>query len=338
MRAVAVLTPPRMAFFVVTWHGEKWAYEQSVFRDGTAGIDLASLRVTPRTFLNAGPRRTTPLGGWGRFGWMDVGAAVAALALHPLRELPPTPGVERIELEGILVGSSQGPVAPRVEPLGLETADVPMAVTAARAAVRERGKRFVAWWIAPEHDSLCPALKAAGLVNEATTGLEAIENAMALVQAPAGGDLQIAVSPVDSYKDFTAAVSVLQDAFQVPDEMRAETRAARPRCWEEYRQPGNPMRRYVARIGNEVVGTAGATFGDAGVNLSAAAVLAHARGRGVYRALTHARWEEAVQRGTPALTVQAGRMSLPILTKLGFTPVGEVRVYVDDLEAPAANP
>jgi hypothetical protein len=30
------------------------------------------------------------------------------------------------------------------------------------------------------------------------------------------------------------------------------------------------------------------------------------RSRGAYRALVHARWLEAVRRGTPALTVQAG--------------------------------
>jgi GNAT superfamily N-acetyltransferase len=269
---------------------------------------------------------------------MDVGAAVAALALHPLRELPPTPGMERIEREGILVGFAPGPVAPRVEPLDLEAVDVPAAVAVARAAARERGKRFLAWWIAPEHDLLRLALEAEGLVNRDTTGLEAIENAMALVQAPTGGSPQIAVSAVESYEDFTAAVSVLADAFEVPEAMRVEARALRPRRWEEYRRPENPMRRYVARIGDEIVGTAGATFGDAGVNLSAAAVLAHARGRGVYRALTAARWEDAVRRGTPALTVQAGRMSTPILTRLGFTPVGEVRVYVDDLERPATDP
>jgi GNAT superfamily N-acetyltransferase len=216
--------------------------------------------------------------------------------------------------------------------------DVHVAVAVARAVARERGKRLLAWWIAPEHDSLRSALEAEGLVNEDATGLEAIENAMALVQAPTGGGPQIAVSTVDSYEDFTAAVFVLQEAFEVPEAMRAEARAARPRVWQEHRRPGNPMRRYLARIGDEVVGTAAATFGDAGVNLSAAAVLAHARGRGVYRALTIARWEEAVQRGTPALTVQAGRMSMPILTRLGFTPVGEVRVYVDDLEAPTTNP
>jgi hypothetical protein len=39
----------------------------------------------------------------------------------------------------------------------------------------------------------------------------------------------------------------------------------------------------------------------------------------------------AVDRGTPALTVQAGRMSRPILERSGFEPVVDVRLFVDSL-------
>jgi hypothetical protein len=58
-------------------------------------------------------------------------------------------------------------------------------------------------------------------------------------------------------------------------------------------------------------------------------VLAHARGRGVYRALVHARWVDAVAAGTPALTVQAGAMSRPILERLGFQIVAELEILLD---------
>jgi hypothetical protein len=51
----------------------------------------------------------------------------------------------------------------------------------------------------------------------------------------------------------------------------------------------------------------------------------------VYRSLVRARWDYAVERGTPALTVQAGRMSRPILERLGFELITPVRVYVDKL-------
>jgi hypothetical protein len=38
-----------------------------------------------------------------------------------------------------------------------------------------------------------------------------------------------------------------------------------------------------------------------------------------------------VRRGTPLLVVQAGPMSEPILTGLGFESHGELRLYVDRL-------
>ncbi len=282
---------------------------------------------------------TDPGAVWSRFVRMEVESAVVALALHPFREMPVPAGVERIERDGILVVFLPEPGPQPVEPVDLEAADVPTGVAFARAAARERGKRLLAWMLAPEHDGLRSALEREGLVNEDSPGFEAIEQAMVLVQAPSGeGGAEVAVGAVESYEDFTAAMSVLMDAFEFPEAMRAEAASEFPQRWEEYRQPGNPTRQYVARIGGEVVGTAAAGFADAGVNLHGGAVLARARGRGVYRALTAARWEEAVARGTPALTVQAGRMSLPVLARLGFMPVGEIRVYVDDLDATATSP
>ena len=54
------------------------------------------------------------------------------------------------------------------------------------------------------------------------------------------------------------------------------------------------------------------------------AVTPAARNRGVYKALIDARWNDAVAAGTPALTVQAGHMSRPILERLGFVTVAPI--------------
>ena len=55
-----------------------------------------------------------------------------------------------------------------------------------------------------------------------------------------------------------------------------------------------------------------------------------ARGRGVYRALVHARWQYAVQRGTPALVTHAmPKTSYPILRRLGFDEVCRIRRLED---------
>jgi predicted acetyltransferase len=58
--------------------------------------------------------------------------------------------------------------------------------------------------------------------------------------------------------------------------------------------------------------------------------LPEARGRGAYRALVAARWRDAVERGTPLLVTQAGRMSQPILERIGFRRVCEIRILLDD--------
>ena len=78
-------------------------------------------------------------------------------------------------------------------------------------------------------------------------------------------------------------------------------------------------------------GSGAASSLDSGIALMGGAVLPEARGRGVYRTLVRARWEHAVRRGTPLLVVQAGPMSEPILTGLGFESHGELRLYVDRL-------
>lgn len=58
--------------------------------------------------------------------------------------------------------------------------------------------------------------------------------------------------------------------------------------------------------------------------------LAAMKGCGVYRALVRARWDEAVRRGTPALVVQAGKMSRPILERLQFERRTEVHILIDE--------
>ena len=92
----------------------------------------------------------------------------------------------------------------------------------------------------------------------------------------------------------------------------------------------NPARQFIASLDGQVVGTAAAVLGNYGINLFAAGVLPDARGRGVYRAMIRARWDLAVERGTPALTVQAGQMSRPVLESAGFSFIAAARMYVSD--------
>ena len=249
------------------------------------------------------------------------------LALCPFHELPVPPDVEQVELDGAFISINRWPTAQIVGMRGNGPSDLEATVDAARATARERGKAIVAWWVPPDQDHVVPTLESAGLVNEDTPGFEAIENALALVTPPADDVKDIEVRMTETWDDFHAAMNVGEQVFGMPPASDDDLRAR----YDDYRNPDNPGRGFVALIGGRVVGTSYAAFGDAGVNLFGGSVLPEARGRGVYRALVRARWQAAVERGTPALTVQASRMSRPICERLGFVFLAPVRVFVDRL-------
>lgn len=86
---------------------------------------------------------------------------------------------------------------------------------------------------------------------------------------------------------------------------------------------------FVAYVDGVPVGSGGCWYAGTCTYLSGSGVLEEFRGRGVYRALVRARWDDTVVRGHPALVIQAGRMSKPILERLGFETVCEVRAFID---------
>lgn len=259
---------------------------------------------------------------------MDVPEPVRRLALCPFHELPVPPDVEQVELDGAFISINRWPSAQIVGMHGNGPSEIGATVEAARAVARERGKSIVAWWVPPDQDHVAPALESAGLVNQDTPGFEAIENALALVTPPVADDVAgVDVRLTETWDDFRAAANVGKQVFGMPPVSDEELRAS----YDDYRNPDNPGRGFIALVDGRVVGTSYAAFGDAGVNLFGGSVLPEARGRGVYRALVRARWEAAVDRGTPALTVQAGRMSRPICERLGFGFLAPVRVFVDQL-------
>ena len=254
--------------------------------------------------------------------------AVARQAMHPFRELYVPPDIKVVEGAGFRLGISPWPMAQIAEPLGDGPEDVRAAVEEAREIARAHDRAIIGWWIAPEHDHLVGGLEELGVVNEDTPGFEATENAMALVSPPAGARPDgIETRLVETWEDYCGAHDVGRAAFGMPEIPEEERR----RQFDRMLSPESTGRLFVALIDGRVVGGGYAALGDAGVNLFGGSVLPEARGRGVYRALTERRWDFAVERGTPALTVQAGRMSKPICEGVGFELVGAARVFVDNL-------
>ena len=258
--------------------------------------------------------------------------AVRRQALHAFLTLRRVPGWKVVEGAHVVAALHSLPYPQPIEPLDMLTeANVDAAVAEARALVREHGREVLIWVTGPDHPWLADALAQRGLRNEDSPGFESVENAMALIDTPAGGggeDIEVVV--VDSFEEFVESTRVELAAFDVPADARTKMEAELDERFAEYTAAGNPYRRWIARLEDRVVGTAGAVTAEAGINLFGGGVVAEARGRGVYRALVNARWQAAVNRGTPALTVQAGRMSRPVLERIGFEFVAAMPIYVDD--------
>lgn len=88
----------------------------------------------------------------------------------------------------------------------------------------------------------------------------------------------------------------------------------------------------VAYLDGRAVGTAGLTMAGPDARLWGGAVLPHARGRGVYRALLGERFAYAVRHGADLALVKARvDSSAPTLRRAGFEKVGQERSYLLDL-------
>ena len=89
-----------------------------------------------------------------------------------------------------------------------------------------------------------------------------------------------------------------------------------------------PVRRFLAYVDEEVVGTAGYTLHEGTVRLWGGAVVESARGRGAYRALLAARCDDARRQGCDLALVK-GRVetSGPVLRRAGFTAYDAERCF-----------
>ena len=95
------------------------------------------------------------------------------------------------------------------------------------------------------------------------------------------------------------------------------------------RAGGSTAFSYLAWVDGEPVGAARGIFRPQGVLCIGGSVREQGRGRGAYRAMVRARWDDAVAAGTPVLVVQAGDMSRPILERSGFVGVAEIVILYD---------
>jgi hypothetical protein len=186
------------------------------------------------------------------------------------------------------------------------------------AHLRARGRTACTWEIGSSATppDLVARLLALGLVDDD----EPLAVGMALTEPPADtarAGVEVRRSASDA--DERVAAEIAATAFGVAPPV--------PRPFE----PDSDVVTYLAYLDGEPVGRATGSFGEHGVSLFGGGVLDHARGRGVYRALVRARFEDTAARGTPAAFTQAGRQSRPILARLGFRELCSIRILLDRL-------
>ena len=257
----------------------------------------------------------------------DMSAALVEAALFPELDLPHPPHGHPFQVrkgDGYQVGFTSGTSYAMVFVRRLRGELAP-SVEEVRALLAGEGFERAAWVVseAAEPAGIGGRLQEFGLVpwERDAEGFEARFRSMALIVEPVPAPDGVAARPVETFEEFVAAAHVAHDAFDMSEQDRHvfEERQAEYWQWQE-RFPY--FKTFVAYIDGEVVGNASAIFGANAAFMVGGSVRADQRGRGAYRALVRARWDAAIERGTPALTVTAGAMSGPVLDRLGFATLG----------------
>lgn len=266
-------------------------------------------------------------------GSVSISESVRSAALFPENDLPEPPPdhpYRQVRRDGYVVGLFPGQTFGTVSVCSIPEDAVGETVEQVRRLLGEDGKKRGAWMVpeaAPPAD-LVQRLLGHGMVPFDEPPLEPRFAAMALVAPPDGGD-DVEARPPQTFEEFRASIRLGADVFEVGDDDRAAVAAQERRLWD-LQQQGIALRTFVALVDGEVVGGASVVQGANAGFLSGGYTRSDMRGRGVYRALVRARWDAVVEAGTPALTVSAGRMSRPILDRLGFETVGWVDCLLDD--------
>jgi len=203
-----------------------------------------------------------------------------------------------------------------------EVADV---IETARRWFGARGRTSFSWFVSDETTprDLGDRLVSNGAVVEDTL------TAMVLDHEPEAGPSDVVVRQVRTLEDFRVHQELFTASFGFSPDEAATVLAGAADAWRHWQsEPDRAL--YLASIDGLPVTAGGIAPTTAGpLVLSGGATQPEARGRGAYRALVRARWDEAVRRGHPTLVAQASAMSRPVLERAGFRPVGMVTMFAD---------
>ena len=245
------------------------------------------------------------------------------IAEYPNSFGPLGPSDERVETDRYTLCMGLGKTWNTLQRQRFRGEEVDEVLEEVRSLLRARGRGRTQWEVgsSAEPPELVDLLLARGLARDK----DPYTVALVLTERPPPAEPGIVARRVETFEEYVAANEVQWQAFEMPEDEVAEARALLPQRWREA-----PIITHAAWLDDEIVSAGTCAPTPHGLLLYGGATVLRARGRGAYRALLHARWDEAVARGAPALITQGGSMSRPILERLGFEPVGHVHVLLDD--------
>lgn len=259
---------------------------------------------------------------------MVIDANIRELAENPNVHQPVSAGRELLTDPAgrfaIYLSAGAGPNSATVQRVRLDADEIEEAVGEIREILRRRRRGGAEWELGESctPSDLVRRLAALGIVpdEDEPVAVGMVLEATAVLPTPAG----VSARPVSSVEELVTAHRIQSEAFGGGAAVLAASQAE-----ADYAAEGVTGSTFLAFIAGEPVAAAYASYTPLGVLLFGGATLASARGRGAYRALVAARANDAAKRGTPVLVTHAGKMSRPILERLGFTPVARIDRLLD---------
>lgn len=263
---------------------------------------------------------------------MKPSPQILQFAEEPQYELPEPPLPSRTVIRPTFtLHMSPAPTQAFLSRVRTTAAGLDATIEEARTILHAHGYTACGWYVGPScrPEGLVDRLKERGFAPATRMPFEPVFTSMVLTDAPTTS----AVSPgiearrVRSFDEFVTAVRVVfAAAGESEDEVASWVKAA-PAFWES--PNGVAQMTHIGFADGQIAGVGFVNYGNSAILLGGAAVLPDFRGRGVYRALLASRWRDAVETGKPALVIQAGAMSRPILERCGFQTVCQVDVLLD---------
>jgi hypothetical protein len=245
------------------------------------------------------------------------------IAEYPNSFGPVPAGGERIQTDRFTLCMGVGSTWNTVQRHRFRAEDVDDVRAEVHALLRARGRGSTQWEVgsAAEPANLVDLLLERGVVRDR----DPYAVALVLSTEPRPGPSDAVARRVETFAEYVAACEVQFEAFETTGDALAEARAVLAETWAD-----RAHLMHAVWMDGAIVCTGTADTVSEGLLLYGGATAPAARGRGAYRALIRARWDEAVALGTPALITQGGSMSRPILERAGFEAIGHVHMLLDE--------